>query len=335
MRMKTFPRLNGVAIGQKARKQTPQKIAYALVRALKAASQYLEWQLGQWPAGAKDEVIIENTKVATRLDLGAEEIFKWGFHATDDGAFDEFLLLGEESIREGLDLRGSGAVFILADVLDGTKNGFHLGWHYASTATVVDTRAPSGSRILASAIVMPGGDPAYVYYQGAPSVVVLKDGRERNVFGTSGRTDLPGAAIAFVGQSDDAHNSFAELSNALGRDVTRYDIAGLPMVPRFIDVGRWGVGVDVLAELRGQLAHDASPLLLMAMKAGAHVITPEGIPMDFATVEEALLRPADARLRYVAASSKTLAETVVNCLGRSRLELATSSPQGEAPSCVQ
>jgi len=88
------------------------------------------------------------------------------------------------------------------------------------------------------------------------------------------------------------------------------------------DVGPQGVGVDVLAELRGQLAHDSSPLLLMALKAGAHVVTPEGKPMDSAMVEEALMRPADARLRYLAASSKALADSVVSRMGRTGLPRA-------------
>jgi fructose-1,6-bisphosphatase/inositol monophosphatase family enzyme len=274
---------------------------------------YLEFNLGRRPPGAFDQVEINGSKLATRLDVGAEEVMKATFWRFAGGALSDVDLFGEESLKDGLDLSAFARPVGLIDALDGTNNALHVQVNFASTGSVFDPSAPDGSKMIATAIVTPGGT-GYLWDATANSVRVCEGRGIRPVKGTSGRTSLAGATLAVVAQKRDDVDFLCMLSHALGGDVLHYGIAGMPIVSKFIDLGLGGLGIDIIAD-QGQLAHDSAPLIFLALKAGAAVLTLDGIPLGEREVERALLHPGRARLAYVAAASRELAERAVTSLG--------------------
>lgn len=288
-------------------------VALALLLALRRSMCYLEFNLAHRPPGAFDPIQINGSKVATRLDVGAEEVLKATFWRFAGGALGNVALFGEESIRNALDLSSFAGPVGLIDALDGTSNAFHVQMNFAAAGSIFDPAAPAGGRMLATGIVIPGGT-GYLWDATADSVRVYEGRNIRGVRGTSGRTVLASAALAVVAQKEADCDFFNFCSHALGGDVIRYGIAGMPMAPKLFDVGPGGMGIDIIAD-QGQLAHDSAPLLFLALKAGASVLTLEGTPLREHDIEQALLQPGKARLAYVAAATRELAERTVTALG--------------------
>lgn len=290
----------------------PSEIARGLLVALRAANRYIVQQLTAEASAAFDEVRISGLKAATRVDVGAEEIFKNEFRLFGRGILRDFLLVGEESLPR-FEVATFGAPVVLVDALDGTMNSLHLRMHFASTGTVFDPTAPPGERILANAIVLPGGR-CYVDFLGSPSVLFLDGNKERNVRGPTGRSLIAGGVIAGVGQSGPHLQLLARAAERMSDAAAFYNIAGLPIVPRFLDVGVGTTGVDVILELGGQAPHDSMPLVCMTIKAGACAVSPEGEEISMPELEATLLRPGGAKLRYILAATVPLARDIVRRL---------------------
>ena len=141
---------------------TPELVSMALLQALRRAMHYLEFNLSRRPPGAYDSVQINGTKIATRLDVGAEEVLKDAFWSFAGGSLAHVPLYGEESIGDALDLTHFAGFVGLADALDGTNNAFRIAENFATTASIFDPAAPKGRKMIATGIVIPGGT-AYLW----------------------------------------------------------------------------------------------------------------------------------------------------------------------------
>lgn len=260
-------------------------------------------------------------KEALRVDLDAEDTYEEALHTDRGRAFADILLFGEERLSNPkLDLTAEPGIVALVDAVDGTDLLERNLGNWCCASLFFQPSRPAGSRILAAVVGLPSRTTYYALATSSEVHVMRKrDGRPERVHGTSGVESLAAASLYFYGQkAKNLRDTVSILSPLLEEprtDLRIYTLAGIPMLVRLIDHAVPSArGIDVVFDLMGQQPHDAIPGLFIAKKAGASVVDLNGRDITWEAMEEALLRPASGRIKYVAASTPKLAHEFLAAL---------------------
>jgi fructose-1,6-bisphosphatase/inositol monophosphatase family enzyme len=253
-----------------------------------------------------------NGSCCQNIDLAAASFFRYVLRLTIGGRFPSPLVQDEESLKSGPAKSTDSPIVVNLDPVDGTSNLCRIGswWCVAATA-FLPAMSPS-QRIVASVVAFPDAT-ALLWVRGYGRPWYIAGGVWRPVRGTSRRTTLENAGIAYVGQSIQANTVGSRLMEKLGGKTQKiWNVAGIPAILRTIDLAQRDRGLDVIVQLDpGQRPHDALPLLLLAGEAGAKVIRLDGRIVTHIDLEDLLLKPVEARISYVVAASDCLARKVL------------------------
>ena len=242
-------------------------------------------------------------------------------HTDRSKAFADIRLLGEERLADPkLDLTNEPGIVALVDAVDGTDLLERNLGNWCCASLFFQPSRPAGSRILAAIVGLPNRTAYHATVSSPDAHVIRKlDGNSERVYGTSGMESLAAASLYFYGQKlKNLRDSIQILTPLLDQsrpDLRIYTLAGIPMLVRLVDHAvPHARGIDVVFDLLGQRPHDAIPGLFIAKKGGAAIIDLNGHDITFEEMEEALLRPASGRIKYVAASTMKLALEFLNAL---------------------
>jgi fructose-1,6-bisphosphatase/inositol monophosphatase family enzyme len=300
----------------------PDDIAEAAQHVLLKIVQQIQDDVAEDPATALSEVAVgKDRKKALRVDVNAEDSFVRRLRKFRSGNFASIEVHGEERLRDpALDLDGADGIFALVDAVDGTDLVERDLSNWCSAAIFFSPKNPAGERILGSFVAVPSGKVYYSTAADDAAFVVDADG-PRRLAGPSSTRTLSEASVCFYGQKPDHLLSAMTLARAAekrGDGFRIYNLAGIPMMVKLADHGadRDYRGIDAVIELLGQKPHDAVPGLYIAIKAGAHALTLDGVHLTPTDLERLLFRPAatESEQRYVLAATQELATEILGAL---------------------
>jgi fructose-1,6-bisphosphatase/inositol monophosphatase family enzyme len=87
-------------------------------------------------------------------------------------------------------------------------------------------------------------------------------------------------------------------------------------------------GIDAVFDVAGQKPHDVVPGAYIALKAGACMRKIDGTTLSLADLENALLRPADQRLKYVLTGTAALCDEMIQAFGLQDKKLVNNASTG-------
>lgn len=296
-----------------------------MVRQIIRVHRFIRRSIAASPAGAFESYFFETSrglKPLTVVDLFAERMFMDIIH-THFGS-DRILVLGEESLREDVDLTNEERTCVLIDMIDGTdllRRGF------SNWCSAVAVFSPRERRIEGAYVALPNRS---LYYATADEPGARKVAlSEASLKGAKGPQELPGPSAdadlskATVCTYAQKPRNLQEVSRLLLRPQVQswlqtatesrfYSLAGNPMMIR-VPEGT----VDLVFELRGQAPHDMIPGAFIATKAGAVLTGLDGSPLGEEELTRRLCRPAHAgaRLTYLLAANAGLADEAAALLG--------------------
>ena len=279
-----------------------------------------------------------NGKDCLVIDLDSEDSFRRFAQLQFPGV----KVYGEEGEQgekqpEDLDLTNTDSICALVDMVDGTdllERGMH---NWCSSAVFFHPQLPSGSKIIAAFIAIPGSDiyiaaprspesiivipnpEVYFAEAGSPTFVVNVSQKIREAEGPAQVELLDGSSVCFYGQKLNRLRStanrplFDDASSKQNKNLRIYNLAGMPMIVRILDPIKDVAGINAVFDCKGQKPHDVVPGAFLAMQSKCAVLDGvTGKPMKMETLENSLMRPFDneSKLKYVIASTNKLASTI-------------------------
>lgn len=265
-------------------------------------------------------------KELTWIDLQAERIFMSAVNKRI--GTDRVRIIGEESLKDTIDLKTETRICLLVDMIDGTDLLQRKFGNWCSAVVVFDPQVPS---ILASFVAVPGlsaAQPGTLYYASAKGAFKVPLRRQKTLTPRELQCYRPDkmlydASVCMYAQKNHAFESLIGLhrrkkflswvrqNGAVNRrrqeknedelQFRFYDLAGNPMMVRMCDDT-----VDVVFDLKGQSPHDVVPGAYIALRAGAVMGTIEGSHLTEMHLAKSLLRPADSPLKYILASNEQM-----------------------------
>ena len=267
------------------------------------------------------------SKFVLKVDLFAE---REGRDYLRDRFGDSIEIRGEESSLEHVPRERVAALLDMLDGSDLLERG--LG-NWCSAVVFFD---PARRRVIASMVGVPS---RRIYYaresqKGACSVLPKMSAHRRRINAplhvTEGPKSLREATVAFYGQKVrnflsvwPGASRFSEWLNDLAGDARErqltpevplfriYNFGGNPMMLKLAE-GH----IDAVFDVEGQLCHDVVPGAYIALKAGAVLKDLDNRDITEDYLAEKLENPS-AKLRYVLARNRPLAEELVGLLATS------------------
>lgn len=245
----------------------------------------------------------------------------------------EMYVLGEETLWDkDINLTNETRTVVLLDMVDGTDLLERGLGNWCSAAVVC---SPS-SRSILGAIVQDSENNLYVatdkralFFRARTSLIPDPNTKQRSLrflIDHNDATALKGpqnirAATASICFYTQKLERFTSIPAAFGAWLTKikfkgrlYTMAGNPMMAKLAN----GDKIHIVFEHRGQHAHDAVPGLYIALRGKAHAIDiSSGRSITDVRLIEALLTPTKSELKYVLATSKSIAEQVTTSLNSS------------------
>lgn len=301
-----------------------------MVRQIIRVHRFIRRSVAASPAGAFESYFFETSrglKPLTVVDLFAERMFMDIVH-THFGS-DRILVLGEESLREDVDLTNEDRTCVLIDMIDGTDL---LQRGFSNWCSAVAVFSPRERRIEGAYVALPN---QHLYFATASvpgawkiplSDSALRGARARPeaLPGPSPDVDLAHATVCTYAQKSRNLQELARVvdrpqvrswlaaAGAAGAGARFYNLAGNPMMVRLPERA-----VDLVFDLRGQAPHDMVPGAFIAGKGGAILTALDGSRMGEEDLARRLCRPAHAssRLTYLLAANRGLAKEAAALLG--------------------
>lgn len=259
------------------------------------------------------KTLIQN-KPALQIDLDAENRCKSKFleQYSSDVQF-----VGEESLIKFSDW-GPEQYCIIADMVDGTDLVEMNVGLWCSAIVIYDKKNRS---IIGSVVGLSTGE-TYHAQADREGARVLIEGKEYTVDGTSEKTTLSEARVAFYGQKAQNFVSAAKKAAFLeelirisefDRGFRIYNFAGNPMMvklcnrPKTLGGSTITEDIDIVFDIVGQQMHDVVPGAFIAMKGGAHLFSLDGNAIGFRELGAALYDPKST-LSYVLSSTIPLGQ---------------------------
>ena len=248
-------------------------------------------------------------------------------------------VVGEETLNK-FTAWGPETICVLLDMIDGT-DFFEMAINlWCSAALVYDHQK---KQVLGAVVGLATGEMYYAH-AGADGAVVELDNKPYATFGTSGRTSLRDARVAFFGQKPKnflsvAENaSFLKLLRRAEKDsdvhLRIHGFAGNPMIARLGDQARHAdgiavtAGIDAVFDIKGQQLHDVLPGAYIAKKAGAYFCDLDGKEIGYDQMGEMMADPR-RRIRYVLAATPDLGRELASVLrGEQKQEIPTIGVAG-------
>lgn len=297
------------------------------MKALARVNRALKKQLAVDLEVALEPFTTSSGKRVLNIDKQAESIFKVTVCA---GRFSEVEFYGEERLgNEEVDLSAGDGTCLLVDALDGTDLFERDLGNWCSAAVFFTPSNKPGQRLQVALCGLPDGTVYYATCDEESAFVVRPGKTDEPVKERRTKRKLEEASLCFYGQKMKNLKSFVESGfyewearqagarPGATNGVRIYNFGGIPMMIKLIDPAcRTASTIDVVFELNGQRAHDVVAGAFIAMKAKATMLTLNGRQMTTEDLEEALLRPNSARLRYVLAQNEDLATQMVDALRR-------------------
>jgi fructose-1,6-bisphosphatase/inositol monophosphatase family enzyme len=297
--------------------------------------------------------------LALRIDGSSEDELKAQIKTYKQEAFRHIDFHGEESLRNpNLDLakglKAGCEVCALADAVDGTDLVERGLFNWCSDVVFFAPREPEGNRVLASVVTLPNGDSYFANRSNEGAYVLRKSRSKRaeQISRISSCTSLCNASICFYGQQinhlcavsatglfkyikelePEKIEAVRELVGSKGSSENKcriYNLAGVPMMMKLIDpICHEAHGIDAVFDVAGQKPHDVVPGAYIALKAGACMRKIDGTTLSLADLENALLRPADQRLKYVLTGTAALCDEMIQAFGLQDKKLVNNASTG-------